>query len=107
MTPSYVVTGAGRGVGRAIAERLSERGRVVALDRDADALRWAADQPAIDGVAGDGMDEQTLSAAVRRASEAGTLTGWVNNAAVFRDAALHDTPVTDVLELIMTNLGLA
>jgi NAD(P)-dependent dehydrogenase (short-subunit alcohol dehydrogenase family) len=40
MAPSYVVTGAGRGVGRAIAARLSERGRVIALDRDAAALRW-------------------------------------------------------------------
>ena len=53
------------------------------------------------------MDEGTLSAAVERASQAGTLTGWVNNAAVFRDAALHDTPIADLLELIMANLGLA
>jgi NAD(P)-dependent dehydrogenase (short-subunit alcohol dehydrogenase family) len=107
MRPSYVVTGAGRGVGRAIAQRLSERGPVVALDRDADALAWTADQPGIDGVAGDAMDEATLSTAVQRASQAGTLSGWVNNAAIFRDAAVHDTPVGTLLELIMTNLGLA
>jgi NAD(P)-dependent dehydrogenase (short-subunit alcohol dehydrogenase family) len=31
----------------------------------------------------------------------------VNNAAVFQDAALHDTAVADVLDLITTNLGLA
>jgi NAD(P)-dependent dehydrogenase (short-subunit alcohol dehydrogenase family) len=105
--PSYVVTGAGRGVGRAIAERLSERGRVVALDRDADALRWTANHPGVDAVDGDGLDERTLGEAVQRASAAGRLTGWVNNAAVFRDAALHDAPVADVLELITTNLGLA
>jgi NAD(P)-dependent dehydrogenase (short-subunit alcohol dehydrogenase family) len=86
---------------------VSERGRVVALDRDEDALRWTADQPGIDAVAGDGTDERALTAAVQRASEAGTLTGWVNNAAVFRDAALHDTPVGELLELIATNLGLA
>jgi len=42
MTPSsYVVTGAARGVGRAIAERLGRDGHVVLLDRDADALAWA------------------------------------------------------------------
>jgi NAD(P)-dependent dehydrogenase (short-subunit alcohol dehydrogenase family) len=105
MTRSFVVTGAGRGVGRAIAERLSERGEVVAVDRDADALRWTADQQGVAGVAGDAMDEDTLGAAVQQASQAGTLSGWVNNAAVFRDAALHDTPVSDLLELITANLG--
>ncbi len=53
------------------------------------------------------MQDETLSAAVDQASEAGTLTGWVNNAAVFRDAALQDTPVAELLELITINLGLA
>jgi len=107
MGPTYVVTGAGRGVGRAIAERLASGGHVIALDRDADALRWTADRPTIDGLAGDATDEQTLAAAVERASEVGTLTGWVNNAAVFRDAAVHDTSISDVLELITANIALA
>jgi NAD(P)-dependent dehydrogenase (short-subunit alcohol dehydrogenase family) len=107
MTCSYVVTGGGRGVGRAIAERVARRGHVIALDVDADALTWTADRPNVEGLAGDGLDERTLSAAVDRASRAGTLTGWVNNAAVFRDAALHATPVPELLELITTNLGLA
>lgn len=107
MTCSYVVTGAGRGVGRAIAERLSQRGHVVALDRDSDALRWTANRPTIHGAAGDHMDEGSLSAAVERASKAATLTGWVNNAALFRDAALRATPIADLLELITANLGLA
>jgi len=80
---------------------------VIAVDTDAGALAWTADRPNIEGLAGDGLDERTLSAAVDRASRAGTLTGWVNNAAVFRDAALHATPVPELLELITTNLGLA
>jgi NAD(P)-dependent dehydrogenase (short-subunit alcohol dehydrogenase family) len=80
---------------------------VVALDRDAEALDWTADLPTVEGLAGNGMDERTLSAAVDRASRAGTFTGWVNNAAVFRDATLHDTPWTELLDLITTNLGLA
>ena len=77
------------------------------IDREAEVLGWTAGGPDIEGVAGDASDEQTLGLAVERASQVGVLTGWVNNAAVFRDAALHDTAVADVLDLIMTNLGLA
>lgn len=106
MARSYVVTGGGRGVGRAIVERLARHGHVIALDRDADALKWTTDRSSVEGLVGDGTDEQTLSAAVDRASRAATLTGWVNNAAVFRDAAVHDTPVAEVLALITTNLRL-
>jgi NAD(P)-dependent dehydrogenase (short-subunit alcohol dehydrogenase family) len=107
MSASYVVTGAARGVGRAIAERLARDGYVVALDRDGDALEWARGRDDIEGVTGDGMDEAVLAAAVDRACRSGTLVGWVNNAAVFRDAAIHDTPAAAVLELITANLGLA
>ena len=35
------------------------------------------------------------------------LAGWVNNAAVFRDLALHEAPPRDVLDLVALNLGLA
>jgi NAD(P)-dependent dehydrogenase (short-subunit alcohol dehydrogenase family) len=105
VTGSYVVTGGGRGVGRAIVERLARDGHVIALDRDAGALSWIAGRPAIEGVAGDAADKRTLAAAVDRASHAGTLVGWVNNAAVFRDAALHDTPLAELLALITSNLG--
>jgi NAD(P)-dependent dehydrogenase (short-subunit alcohol dehydrogenase family) len=104
---SYVVTGAGRGVGRAIAERLAREGRVIALDRDADALSWTSTQAAIDGVVGDAADERTLDEVAEQASQGATLTGWVNNAAVFRDAAVHDTASTELMELITANLALA
>lgn len=107
MTSSYVVTGGAGGVGRAIAERLARRGEVIVVDRDADALRWTTNRPAIEGLAGDAADEETLRAAVERASQTATLAGWVNNAAVFRDAAVHDTPVAELLELITANLALA
>jgi len=75
------------------------------IDRDSDVLGWTAGRPEVEGVAGDAVDEQTLALAVERASQVGVLTGWVNNAAVFRDAAVHDTAVADVLYLITTNLG--
>lgn len=102
-----MVTGGARGVGRAIAERLTERGYVVIVDRDADALGWTRGRGDLDAVLGDGTDDATLNAAVERAAAAGTLIGWVNNAAIFQDAALHAAPVAEVLEIIMLNLALA
>jgi NAD(P)-dependent dehydrogenase (short-subunit alcohol dehydrogenase family) len=107
MTATYVVTGGGRGVGRAIAERLAHRGHVIVVDRDPEVLGWTAERPSIEGLAGDAADEQTLNAAVERAARVGTLSGWVNNAAVFQDAAVHDTPVAELLEMINANLALA
>lgn len=77
------------------------------IDRDAEVLGWTAGRRDVEGVAGDATDEQTLGLAVDRAAQVGVLTGWVNNAAVFHDAAVHDTAVADVLDLIMRNLGLA
>ena len=92
MTASFVVTGGARGVGRAIAERLSDDGRVVTVD-----LHGPAD------VVGDAGDDAVLARAVELAGP--SLRGWVNNAAVFRDAALHDVPSRELVELIVANLA--
>lgn len=111
MAKSYVVTGGGRGVGRAIAERLlADSHTVVVLERDQDALAWTADHPAdtrLLTLVGDATDEAVTEQAADLAQSAGRLAGWVNNAAVFRDAWLHSTPAREVLTLIGQNLGLA
>lgn len=107
MATSFVVTGSARGVGRAIAQRLSRRGFVVAVDRDRDALGWTSDQENVLGLTGDVTNEHDLAHAVERAAAAGPLEGWVNNAAVFRDAAVHDTSVHDLMVLISANLAMA
>jgi NAD(P)-dependent dehydrogenase (short-subunit alcohol dehydrogenase family) len=88
-------------------DRSTRRGHVIALDHDPGTLGWTRDSPAVDGLTGDATDEQTLGVAVARASRVGTLTGWVNNAAVFRDAAAHDTPIDELLDLITANVALA
>jgi NAD(P)-dependent dehydrogenase (short-subunit alcohol dehydrogenase family) len=100
---SYVVTGGAHGVGRAVAERLAAGGPVVVLDVAAPG--WT--HPRVTAVVGDAGDEAVAERAADAAEAAAPLAGWVNNAAIFRDAALHDTPAADVLGLIAANVGLA
>jgi NAD(P)-dependent dehydrogenase (short-subunit alcohol dehydrogenase family) len=107
MTLSYVVTGGAQGIGRALVERLAREGHVVAVDIDAEPLRWTEAQAGVSAVAGDAADEAVGERAADAAEEAGTLSGWVNNAAVFRDTSLHAVRANDVLQLISLNLGLA
>lgn len=99
---SSVVTGAARGVGRAIAERLAQSGPVVVLDV-AGHLDW--EHPGVRLVSGDARDPDVAGRAARAAEEAGPLTGWVNNAAVFHDATLADASATEVLDLVTANLA--
>jgi NAD(P)-dependent dehydrogenase (short-subunit alcohol dehydrogenase family) len=54
-------------------------------------------------VTGSAADERVAGQAADLAQAAGSLTGWVNNAAVFRDAALDSVPIREVLDLIALN----
>jgi len=93
VTRSFIVTGGARGVGAAIAARLSEDGRVVVVDMSGG------------DVVGDAADDEVLERAVALASDGAVLSGWVNNAAVFRDAALHEVPSADLVALVAANLA--
>ena len=78
-----MVTGGARGVGRAIVERLAGAGgAVVIIEMDEAALDWVPGHPA-----------------------AAPLGGWVNNAALFRDAALHTAAPAELMDLISANLA--
>ena len=106
---SHVVTGAGRGVGRAIAERLlSDGDAVVVLERDPDGVAWVAAHPAgsrLVAMTGSADDLPAAERAADAAEGVGVLSGWVNNAAVFRDAALHADAPDDIVRLISANLA--
>jgi NAD(P)-dependent dehydrogenase (short-subunit alcohol dehydrogenase family) len=105
----YVVTGGGRGIGRAVVERLlGDDDRVVAIELDPAALSWVDGHPAgprVIAVIGNAADEAVTERAADAAQAAGTLTGWVNNAAVFQDASIHSSPTQLVLDLIAANLS--
>ncbi|MEV0650193.1 SDR family oxidoreductase [Phytomonospora sp. NPDC050363] len=109
MSRSYVVTGGGRGVGRAIVEKLiDDGGHVVAIERDPGALEWIARHPfseRVSALTGSAADERVCEEAAELAAASGTLTGWVNNAAVFRDASVHTAPAAETLDLIGRNLA--
>lgn len=106
MRTSCVVTGGGRGIGRAVVERLiRDDVGVVAVELDPETLAWAADHEHLVAVTGSAADPAVTEEAADRAEAMAPLTGWVNNAAVFRDASLHDTDAATVLELVGANLA--
>ncbi len=86
-----IVTGAGRGIGLAIAKRLASEGASVVInDLDADVADAAAAE--VGGVAAPGSvaDEDVCQAIVAAASDAyGRLDILVNNAGLTADAWLH------------------
>ncbi|TQS40170.1 SDR family NAD(P)-dependent oxidoreductase [Cryptosporangium phraense] len=108
MTLSYVVTGAGGGIGRAIVERLlDDGGAVAAVDRSHEALAWTDDRDRVIPVAADATDEDAMEFAASAATDLGTLFGWVNNAAAFHDLSVHTAPIDDVSAAIRRNIDLA
>jgi NAD(P)-dependent dehydrogenase (short-subunit alcohol dehydrogenase family) len=80
-----VVTGAGRGFGRAIAVRLAARGyTVLATDVEAEAAAETAELIGGPSMELDVRDPDAHRAAARAAVEHGPLEVWVNNAGVMR-----------------------
>ena len=108
MSGVVVVTGAAKGIGRAICERLCSDGQqVVAVDIDEPTLTEVAASLG-DGcipLAGDIAQWQTHERAAEAARGVGELTGWVNNAGIDVVGAAHEVDeqglrrALDVLQL--------
>lgn len=105
----YVVTGGGKGVGRAIVERLLDQdAHVAVIELDGSSLDWVAAHPQGDRVipvVGNAGEEAVTERAAAEVEAVAPLVGWVNNAAVFGDAAVDDAPSDTVLDLIRDNLA--
>src|SRR6188768_1302413 len=83
MTQVAVVTGAGRGLGRKIAERLARRGiHVVCTDIDEGAARTTAAIVDGTGIGQDVRDAESHRAVAQAARALGDVEIWVNNAGV-------------------------
>jgi NAD(P)-dependent dehydrogenase (short-subunit alcohol dehydrogenase family) len=103
---SCVVTGAARGIGRAIAERMVGRGyAVVVTDVDGDgARRTAAEIGAAVGLEHDVRDPAAHRFVATTARDHGRLTAWFNNAGVGDDGSLVALDDEQVRRLVEVNL---
>lgn len=91
MNGSCVVTGAAKGLGRAIATLLVDRGwTVIGVDLDQPALEQAAAEVGFDALVGSIVDWYTHERAADAAERRAPLRGWVNNAAIDLQGAAHE-----------------
>jgi NAD(P)-dependent dehydrogenase (short-subunit alcohol dehydrogenase family) len=84
MSRSYVMTGGGQGIGRAVVERLLaevDDNAVITIELDPDALAWVDEHPdsgRVVPVIGDASNEAVTERAADLAQEAGTGGAKVN-----------------------------
>ena len=100
--PTAVVTGAGKGIGRAISERLAADGAdVVVVDIDAGAAAGVAAAIGGRAVPCDVTVEESVSAL---AEAVGQIDVLVNNAGIWRSQTLADSTVAEVDAVLRVNV---
>ncbi|MBT6094742.1 MAG: SDR family oxidoreductase, partial [Rhodospirillaceae bacterium] len=100
MTRTAVITGASRGIGKAISTRLADDGwRTINLDiappADGDADNW---------IETDLSDPASITAAFQKARDQGPITGLVNNAAIALVDTLEESSIDDFDRTMAINL---
>jgi NAD(P)-dependent dehydrogenase (short-subunit alcohol dehydrogenase family) len=99
--PSIIVTGAGNGIGRAVAERLLRQGaRVIAVDVDTSGLT-EAELPGIITVEGDARSAEVIEEACERA---GVVSAVVACAGISRPGPSDTYPRSDWDEMLAINV---
>ena len=104
---SYVVTGGGSGIGRAVVRLLARSDIVVAIGRTRANLELVAaecPQDRVVSVEGDVTDRATLERCADIAEAKAPLAGWVNNAAAFELGFLHEASESAIRGVLEVNL---
>ena len=104
---TVVVTGAARGVGRAVGERFRDAGATVYLvDSDAAEIKAAAAETGATGLVADVADTGQVEAAVERVvAESGRIDVLVNNAGILRDGMLWKLSDEDYEAVMAVHAG--
>ena len=101
-----VVTGAGRGIGKAIAEAYAQEGAtVVCAARSIDEIEAVADQVGGTAIRCDVSEEADIRSLMERTlAEVGPIDILVNNAGAVARLPVHELPVADWDQVINVNL---
>jgi 3-oxoacyl-[acyl-carrier protein] reductase len=104
---TVVVTGAARGVGRAIAERFATSGAsVYIVDADAEAVATATGEIGADGVVADVSSTDDVNGLVARVlDQEGQIDVIVNNAGILRDGLLWKLSDADWDDVLAVHVG--
>lgn len=104
--PTVVVTGAGSGIGAAVAEKLASTHNVLICGRRLDALQRVADKTGALAVQADVGSQAEAEHCVSEALRVyGRLDGLVLNAGIVRPSVFADSTVADWHETLQINLN--